>query len=159
MLAPGRPYYVITTPDLREAVLNAVQVEQPERNHVYILDLARFHETVNVLVVAEQGVGGHPRFVIRSQGEVAAEAAISWLSPYFAEISVYTRPAARGRGWGRSVVGACARWVTRSGRRALYVAAESNEASAALAKATGFVDTGVREFAGTGVCRGEAVNP
>jgi GNAT superfamily N-acetyltransferase len=150
-LAPGRPYYVVTTPDLREAVLEAVSIERPERNHVYILDLARFREPINVLVVAEQGLGGNPRFVIRSQGEVAAEAAISWLSPYFAEISVHTQPAARGRGWGRSVVAACARWVTQSGRRALYVVEHRNEASVALAKATGFVDTGVREFAGEGV--------
>ncbi len=153
-LAPGRPYYVITTPDLRQTVLDVIEVEQPERNHVYMLDLGRFHEPVNVLVVAEQGLGGHPRFVIRSQGDVAAEAGVNWLSPYFAEISVRTKPAARRRGWGRSVVAACARWVTHSGRRVLYAAQEGNQASVTLAKATGFVDTGVREFAGEGVCRG-----
>ena len=152
-LSPGRPYYVITTPDLRQVVLKVVEVEQPERNHVYMLDLAAFDEAVNVLVVAEQGLGGHPRFVIRSQGEVAAEAGVNWLSPYFAEISVLTKPSARGRGWGRSVVAACARWVTHTGRRALYVVDEGNHSSVALARATGFEDTGVREFAGEGVCR------
>lgn len=152
-LVPGRPYYVITTPDLRQTVLDVVEVGQPERNHVYLLELARFDEPLNVLVVAEQGLGAQPRFVIRSQGEVGAEAGINWLSPYFAEISVLTQPAARGRGWGRSVVAACARWVTHSGRRVLYVVEEGNHASAALAKATGFEDTGVREFAGEGVCR------
>lgn len=153
-LAPGRPYYVITTPDLREAVLRVVEIPQPERNHVYMLDLARFHEPINVLVVAEQGVGGQPRFVIRSQGEVAAEAGINWLSPHFAEIGVETQPSARGRGWGRSVVAACARWVTQSGRRVLYVMNDRNHASAAMAQLMGFVDTGVREFAGEGTCRG-----
>ena len=144
---------MITTPDLREAVLGVVEIDRPEKNHVYVLNLARFDEPINVLVVAEQGIGGHPRFVVRSQGEVAAEAGINWLSPYFAEVSVVTKPAARGRGWGKAVVAACTRWVTRSGRRALYVVNEGNEASLALAKATGYEDSGVREFAGEGVRR------
>jgi GNAT superfamily N-acetyltransferase len=152
-LVPNRPYYVITTPDLRDVVLDVVQIERPERNHVYLLDLARFDEPINVLVVAEQGLGGHPRFVIRTGGEVAAEAGVNWMSPTFAEIAVQTQPAARGRGWGRSVVAACARWVTQSGRRALYVVNDGNEASVALAKATGFADTGAREFAGEGICK------
>ena len=151
-LTAGRPYYVITTPDLRDVVLGVVQIEQPERNHLYRLDLARFEAPINVLVVAEQGLRGLPRFVIRAQGEVAAEAGINWMSPYFAAVSVQTKLEARGRGWGESVVAACSRWVTRSGRHALYLVNENNAASLALAKAAGYVDTGVREFAGDGVC-------
>ena len=152
-LTPGRPYYVITTPDLREAVLEVLHIEEPEKNHLYELSLALFKPSINVLVVAEQGLGGLPRFVIRSEEEVAAEASINWMSPYFAEVSVETKPAARGRGWAQAVVAACSRWVTRSGRRALYVVNEGNAPSLAVAKATGYVDTGVREFAGDGVCR------
>jgi hypothetical protein len=152
-LVPGRPYYLITTPDLRDAVLQVVRIEQPERNHVYRLDLARFTAPINVLVVAEQGVGGQPRFVIRSQGEIAAQAGVNWMSPFFAEVSVRTRQGAEGRGWGRAVVAACTRWVIRSGRQALYVVNELNAPSLAVARAVGFVDTGVREFAGEGVCK------
>jgi hypothetical protein len=44
-------------------------------------------------------------------------------------------------------------WSVRSGRQPLYVANETNEASLALAKTVGYVDTGAREFAGEGVCR------
>ncbi len=101
-MTPGRPYTVITTPDLRDALAEVAVIEQPELNWVFELDLARFEPQINVLVVAERGVNGLPRFVIRSQGEVAAEAGVAWQSPHFAELSVATRPAAQGRGWGRA---------------------------------------------------------
>ena len=153
VLAPGRPYYVITTPDLRDAVAEVVRIEQPEINHLYRLDLLHFQPSINVLVVAEQGLGGLVRFVVRSQDEVTAESGASWLSPHFAEIFVRTVPAARGRGWGRAVLEASTSWAVRSGRQPLYTVNEKNDASLALAKSVGYVDTGVREFAGEGVCR------
>jgi len=152
-LVPGRPYYLVTTPDLRDAVAEVVDVERPEINHVYRLELFRLQSSINVLVVAEEGPGGLPRFVIRSQGEIAAESGASWHSPHFSELFVRTVPAAQGRGWGRAVLAASTTWVVRSGRQPLYIVNEGNEPSLALAKAVGYVDTGVREFAGEGVCR------
>ena len=153
-LAPGRPYALITTPDLREAVAEVVEVERAETDRVYRLDLFRFQSSINVLVVTEQGLGGRPRFVIRSQGEVVSEAGINWDSPHFAEVFVYTAPAAQGRGWGRAVLAACTTWVIRSARQPLYVAGEENAPSLRLAEAVGYVDTGAREFVCEGVCRG-----
>ncbi len=152
-LVPGRPYYLITTPDLRDAVAEVVTIEQPQHNRLFTLDLARFEPQINVLVVAEQGLYGLPRFVIRSGGEIAAEAGINWHSPHFAELAVVTRPTAQRRGWGRAVVSACTQWVVQSARRPLYVAEEHNTASMALADAVGYVDTGVREYAGDAICR------
>jgi GNAT superfamily N-acetyltransferase len=152
-LVPGRPYYVVTTPDLRDAVSEVVEISEPEINHIYRLDLPRFEPSINVLVVAEQGAAGLPRFLIRAQGEVTAESGVSWYSPHFSELFVRTEPAARGRGWGRAVLEASTSWVIRSGRQPLYIVNENNEPSVALAKAVGYVDTGAREFAGEGVCR------
>ena len=152
-LVPGRPYTLITTPDLREAVAEVVDIERPQVNRIYKLDLFRFQPLINVLVVTEQGLGGRPRFVIRSQGEVAAEAGVNWHSPHFAEVFVHTAPAARRRGWGRAVLTACTTWVVRSARQPLYVVGEGNGPSIALAEAVGYVDTGAREFAGEGLCR------
>jgi GNAT superfamily N-acetyltransferase len=152
-LAPGRPYYLVTTPDLREPVAQVLDIEQPEVNRVYRLDLVRFQPLINVLVVVEQGLGGRPRFVIRSQAEVASEAGVNWHSPHFAEVFVRTMPAAQGRGWGRAVLSACTRWVIRSARQPLYIVGERNAPSIALAEGVGYVDTGAREFAGEGVCR------
>jgi GNAT superfamily N-acetyltransferase len=152
-LAPGRPYYLITTSDLREPVAEVLDIEQPDVNRIYTLDLVRFQPLINVLVVAEQGLGGRPRFVIRSQGEIASEAGINWRSPHFAEVFVRTMPAAQGRGWGRAVLSACTRWVIRSARQPLYIVSERNDPSIALAEGVGYVDTGAREFAGEGVCR------
>jgi hypothetical protein len=154
-LVPGRPYYLITTPDLRDAVAEVVQMEQAQINRVYHLDLFRFQSLINVLVVAEQGLGGHPRFVIRSREEIAAEAGVSWLSPHFAAVYVRTTPAARGRGWGQSVAATCTAWVVQSGRQPLYIIGEQDEPTIALAEKIGYVDTGAREFAGEGVCRPE----
>ena len=152
-IMPNRPYYVITTPDLRDTVAQVMDIEQPEVNHMYRIDLSRLQHSINVLVVAEQGVGGLPRFVIRSQGETAAESGVSWNSPHFAEVFVRTVPAARGRGWGRAVLEASTSWVVRSGKQPLYIVNEKNKPSVALAKKTGYVDTGAREFAGEGVGR------
>jgi GNAT superfamily N-acetyltransferase len=152
-LVPGRPYYLITTTDLQDAVVGVVDIEQPEISRVYRLELFRFQPIINVLVVAEQGLGGLPRFVIRSQGEIAAEAGVNWSSPHFAELFVRTVPAARRRGWGRAVMTACTTWVVRSSRQPVYIVNETNGPSTALAEAIGYVDTGAREFAGEGVCR------
>jgi RimJ/RimL family protein N-acetyltransferase len=154
-LVPGRPYYLVTTPDLRDVADEVVQIERAELNHVYELDLSRFEPVLNVLVVPERGSSGTPRFVIRSQGEVASEAGLNWQTPHFAEIYVSTRPAAQGRGWGRSVVSACTQWVVQSGRRPLYIVERGNQASIGLAESLGYTDTGAREYAGDGVCRAE----
>lgn len=152
-LVPGRPYYVITTPDLRDAVAEVVEIEQPTTNRVYQIDLSRFEPVINVLVVAEEGAGGLPRFVIRSQGEAAAEAGLNWASPHYAELFVHTQPPAQRRGWGRAVLNACTTWVIRSARQPLYIVDEQNEPSVALARTVGYVDTGAREFTVEGVCR------
>ncbi len=154
-LIPGRPYYLITTPDLRDAVLEVVEIERPEINHIYQLDLLRLPSSINVLVTAEQGMAGLPRFVIRSRGEIAAESGVSWCSPHFAELFVRTVPATQGRGWGQAVLMASTTWAIRSSRRPLYIANEANGPSLALARSVGYADTGAREFAGEGVCRPE----
>jgi predicted GNAT family acetyltransferase len=133
--------------------VEVVDIERPETNHIYQFDLPRLESSVNVLVVTEEGLGGHPRFTIRSQGDLAAEAGINWRSDHFAEIFVHTVPTARRRGWGKAVLMVCTTWVIRSGRQPLYVVSEGNEASLALAKKIGYVDTGAREFAGEGICR------
>lgn len=157
-LIPGRPYHVITTLDLMDVVARVVDVEQAEINHIYTLEPIRLQPVINVLIVTEEGIGGLPRFVIRSQGEVAtggiaAEAGLNWVSPHFAEVFVHTHPAARERGWGRSVLSACTTWAVRSARQPLYVVNEANEPGIALAEASGYVDTGAREFAGEGICK------
>jgi ribosomal protein S18 acetylase RimI-like enzyme len=151
-LVPGRPYAVVTTSDLRDVVGQVLDIERAEIHHLYRLDLARFRTLLNVLVVRESAPTGAPRFVIRSQGQVMAQAGLNWQSPYFAELFVHTEPAARGRGWGRAVATACTTWVLRAGKQPLYVVDSENDAGIGLARAIGYVDTGVREFAAEGVC-------
>ena len=151
-LDPGRGYYVITTADLRAEVARVLRIRNEENNHVYRLDLSRLEPATNVLVVQEEGIGSGPSFVIRRQGTVLARSCVNWLSPHFAEVSVQTESAARRRGWGKAVVQACTRWVLQSGRKPLYIVNSSNDASVALAKSVGYVDTGAREYAADGLC-------
>jgi hypothetical protein len=151
-LVPGRPYYVIAALSLRDGVARVVDIERPEINRVYKIDLFNFDPLINVLVVTEEGLGGLPRFVIRSRDEIVAEAGMNWASPHFVEVFAHTELAARGRGWGQAVLTACTTWAVRSARQPLYVVDETNEASIALAESVGYVDTGRREFAGEGVC-------
>jgi len=152
-LVTGRPYYVITTPGLRDAITEVVDIERPEINRLCILDLSRFQPIINVLVVVEQGLGGRPRFVIRSQGEIVAEAGVNWHSPHFAGVFVHIAPGVQKRGWDRAVLAACTTWVVRSARQPLYIVNEEDEPNITLAKAAGYVDTDTREFTGEGVCR------
>ena len=104
-----------------------------------------------MLVQPARAPDGSPRFVIRSQGQTASEAGVNWRSPHFAELFVRTEPRATGRSWGKAVVAACASSLVQARVQPLYMVTEGNEASARLAEAVGFVDTGAREFAGTGV--------
>jgi RimJ/RimL family protein N-acetyltransferase len=152
-LTPGRPYYVITTPDLEESVTEVLNVEQSETNRIYKIELFHFKSVINVMVVTEEGLGGLPRFVIRSQDEIVAEAGMNWASPHFVEVYVHTEQAARERGWGRAVLTACTTWAIHSARQPLYVVNSENRASVALADAVGYVDTGTREFSAEGVCK------
>jgi hypothetical protein len=152
-LVPGRPYYLITTTDLRDAVTQVMDVERVAVNHVYQIDLSRFERTINVLVVPEEGVEERPRFVIRSQEEVVAEAGVTWMSPHFAAIYVRATTPARERGWGRSVMIACTNWVVHSGRQALFIVGGKDEANITLSEAVGYRDTGAREFVVEGVRR------
>lgn len=146
-LLPGRPYYLITTPDLQDAVAEVAEIENATINRVYKLDLFRFQPTINVLVVTEAGPGGLPRFVVRAQDAVVAEAGFNWASAHFAEVFVRTAPSVQERGWGKAVLTACTMWTIRSAIQPLYVTDRTNEASIALAESAGYVDTGAREYA------------
>ena len=130
-----------------------MDIEQFKINRIHRLDLPGLQFSINVLVVAEQGLEGRPRFVIRSRGEIAAEAGTNWYSAHFAGLFVRATPAVRERGWDRAVLTACTTWAIRSGRQPLYVASEDDESSIELAEETGYVDTGAREIVGEGVCR------
>jgi len=151
-LTDTRPYYVITTPDLRDAVTEVVRTEQSQFNRIYRIDLSRLKSSINVLVVPEEGLGGRPRFVIRSQGEIAAEAGVTWISPHFVSLYVHTTPAAQGRGWDQAVLVTCTRWSIQSGRQPLYIVDEKDKSAQTLAKTVGYVYTGAREFVAEGIC-------
>ncbi len=153
-LTPGRPYYLITTVDLRDAAEEVVEMGEVEIDRVYGIDLSRFEYEVNVLVVGEEGIEGRPRFVIRAQEEVVAEAGVTWRSPSFAGVTVQATPAARERGFGESVLAACSRWVVRSGRHPLAAVDVQDATTTALVEAVGYVDTGVRELVTDVICRG-----
>ena len=152
-LQPGRPYYVVTMPALDPVVRALVHLEREEINRVFLFDPRRYQSEINVLVQPSRGADGSLKFVIRSQDEIGAEAGVNWRSPHFAELFVHTQPQARGRGWGKAVLAACAATLIQAGVQPLYIVSEGNEASLRLAKSVGFVDTRAREFAGTGMCR------
>ncbi len=153
-LYPGRPYYVVTTPTLGLAVRAMVRLDQEDYNRVYRFDPNRYRPEINVLVQPARAPDGSPRFVIRSRDEIASEAGVNWRSPHFAEIFVHTQPWARERGWGKAVVASCANTLVQAGVQPLFMVAEGNVTSKHLAEVVGFVDTGSREFAGSGVCLG-----
>ncbi len=150
-LPAGRPTYLTIPAALAGWANKYLVVTDAELHHIYQLDPRRFQPVINVLAVTSTGADGTSRCEIRSGESVGAAAGVNWQSPRFAEVFVYTDPAARGRGWGRSVVASVVESLLKAGRRPLYVVAESNAASIRLAEAVGFLDTGLREFVGQAV--------
>jgi len=151
-LEPGRPYYLITTMDLREAVSGVVVMSEPQTSRVYEIDLSRFEHSVNVLVVAEEGIEGRPRLLVRSQDELVAEAGLGWRSPQFAAVNVQLTEAAQRRGLGRAVLSACTRWVVRAGLHPLVIVDVKDEYMTRLVESVGYVDSGARELAADVTC-------
>ncbi len=126
-------------------LLHALFHVQAEENiNVLILDKGQFEPIINVLVTETASNNQYPRFIIRSQGEIAASAGINWQTDHFAEISVNTNSRHRRQGFGRSVVAAVVNYVLENGRLPLYAVTEHNHASFQLAQSVGFADKGFR---------------
>jgi GNAT superfamily N-acetyltransferase len=145
-LMPGRSYSVVAPIELAGAVRAVLDVEQPGIHRILVLDPSRFEPIINVLVTSVPDARGQLRFQIESQGQPMAVAGTNWRSPFFAEVYVYTEPAARGRGWAKSVVSACTQHLLERRVRPLYVVRDDDTASVHLAQSLGYVDTGAREF-------------
>jgi len=150
-LSPNRPYYLVAPMALAQAVNRHLTMSDAENLCVYQLDPARFIPQINVLVVSNPAPDGAPRFEIAANGSAQAAAGINWRSPRFAEVYVYTEPAARMRGWGKAVITALVSELLKNSVRPLYVVNEQNTASINLAASVGFVDTHAREYAGQAV--------
>lgn len=150
---PRRPYYLVVPPHLQTAAEAALEVERMETHHIYRLDLRRYTPSINVMVTPAPAADGSPRFVIRHEERIVAEAGVNWRSPHFAELYVWTDPQVHRRGWGKAVANSCVAWIVRSGVQPLYVAAEENEPAIQLATSLGFVNSGEREVTVEGVGR------
>ncbi len=147
----GRPVYLTVPEPLALWANKHLAVSDAALHRVYRFNPDKYEPMLNVLAMMSAGPDGMPRCEIRSGGEVRAVAGVNWQTTRFAEVYVYTDPAVRGRGWGRSVVSAVARQIFKTGRLPLYVVAESNDASIRVAEAVGFEDTGLREYVGQAI--------
>lgn len=144
---PGASVF-IHCPLAYRPILGAFFTIQSEQElYLYRLDRQNFEPLINVLVTSSSTPDGLPRFVIRptangSDDDIGASATVNWQSPNFADISVYTNPQYRQRGWGRSVVAALSQHLLQTGRTPLYHVNVHNEASINLARRVGFVNSG-----------------
>jgi GNAT superfamily N-acetyltransferase len=150
-LQPGRPVYLTVPESLAVWANKYLLVSDAALHRIYRFNADKHAPVINVRATMSAGPDGTPRCEIRSGGQVKAVAGVNWQSPRFAEVYVYTDPAVRGRGWGRSVVSAVAHQIVKTGRTPLYVVDESNDASIRVAEAVGFEDTGLREYVGQAV--------
>jgi ribosomal protein S18 acetylase RimI-like enzyme len=150
-LPAGRPVYLAVPLALAPWANKYLAVTDAELHRIYRLNPGRYQPIINVLVTTSHDPNGGLRCEIRSGQQVGAVAGVNWQSPDFAELYVYTEPAARGRGWGKSVVSTLVGLILKLGPTPLYVVAENNDYSIRLAEAVGFEDTGHREYVGQAI--------
>jgi GNAT superfamily N-acetyltransferase len=142
----GRPVYLTAPEDLGAAMVKLFQTQDAALHRLYRVRPNRLQRLINVLAVTSRDALGGPRCEIRSPEGLQAVSGVNWMSARFAEVYVYTDPAVRGRGWGKSVVSQVAGLLLDTGRTPIYVVSEHNDYSIRLAEAVGFEDTGCREF-------------
>jgi RimJ/RimL family protein N-acetyltransferase len=149
VLQPGRPYTVIAPISARPGIERAMVLDRSQVNRIYRFEGMEARPEINVLVQPGEGPF---RFDIRSQdGQVASSAGINWRTEHLAEMYVYTEREYRGRGWAKAVGAACVRALLEEGIVPIYVAAQKNLASAQVALALGFRETGALEIE----CKGQ----
>ena len=85
--------------------------------------------------------GGDVLVALDDNGEHLAGVGLKRHRPGLQEISVVTEERARGRGLARRLVAQAARTVLAQGDAVLYLHAPDNDASASVARASGFPDT------------------
>lgn len=146
-LNPGAGVFIHSPIGYRPLLAALFDIQREQQLRLFKLDERYFQPVVNVLVMRSGTPDGQPRYVIRptnsaTDQEIGASATLNWQSSNYAEITVYTNPQFRQRGWGRSVVSALARDLLENGKTPLYEVAPENEASLHLAQSLGFVDTG-----------------
>ena len=86
--------------------------------------------------------GGEVLVALDDDGRYLAGVGVKRHSEELSELSVVTDERARGRGLARRLVAQAARAELDAGRTVLYLHAPDNEASARVARASGFPDTG-----------------
>ncbi|MDY7040394.1 MAG: GNAT family N-acetyltransferase [Chloroflexota bacterium] len=145
-----REYLFNVREDMAATLRQYLVIRDEAISRIHTVNQAGFRPVINVLVQRSSTANGHPRFEIRSGGEVGAVGAVAWQSDRFAEIGVSTIPTQRRRGWGKAVVSACTSVVLAAGLTPLYVVAEDNLPSIHIAETLGYRFTGKCEFS----CRG-----
>jgi RimJ/RimL family protein N-acetyltransferase len=146
-LQQGRPYTVVTQPELRSGIEDVLLAEHQQVNQVHVLQPESHRPVINVMVQPGQSAF---RYEIRVRDQVVAAAGVNWLSASLADMYVYTDRAFQGRGWGKAVGSACVGDLLAKRLLPLYTVSEQNTASRRLSEALGFRDSGARELE----CRG-----
>jgi hypothetical protein len=146
-LLAGRPYNVVTVPELRDDVERAMLLEERRTNRVYVFDPSSYRPLLNVMV--QPGVGPF-RYEIRSGGRVVSAAGINWRSSRLAEMYVDSEPGVQRRGWDRAVGSACIRALLDEELLPLYITSDEEPLSSRLPLQLGLRDSGATELE----CRG-----
>ncbi len=142
---PAESTVIFSTPPQYNPLIGALfDIDSQQTMRTLVLDRGRYEPLINIYVVRSAGPNGLARAVIRKNGSAVASAGINWETGGFAEINVETSAAARGQGYGKSVVSALCHWIMESGKKPIYMVADDNNASLQLAEQVGFVDIGIR---------------
>ena len=150
-LAPGRVGRVMGPAPIHYGSAASLDLHEAERAVAFTPETAIVHELRDACGEAWEDGGselselspGVPLFgAFDDAGQLAALASYRIWNQAIAHISIITRPACRGRGFGRAAVARAAQYALGAGLVPQYRTLRSNAASIVVAKRLGFVEYG-----------------
>jgi len=143
-LVPNRPVLLLLPIEQRDWLTNGITLTQETKTDVYRLDPLSYQPVMNVLVQAQPGPTGLPRYEIQHQDIIVAAAGVNWAGDRFVEVYIDLVQNPRELVFGKSVLAALCEDLLSKGKIPLLRLDEAFTYRRIMLEEIGFQQTGFR---------------
>lgn len=143
-LIPNRPAFLLLPLDQRDWLNSDVTLTQETKTDVFRLDPLSYQPVINVLVQAQPGLTGWPRYEIQQQDITIAAAGVNWAGDRFVEVYLDIVENPRELVFGKSVLAALCEDLLSKGKIPLLRLDEDYTYRRIMLEEVGFQQTGIR---------------